>query len=71
MITRVNVKSISGLKIEQIPKKFEQNLQRAASSHVFIHAGRNNIESASVDELINQMYQTIYKICVMNCRYHR
>ena len=41
------------MKIEQIPKKFEQNLQRAASSHVIIHAGTNNSESASVDELIN------------------
>ena len=42
------------MKIEQIREKFEQNLQRAASSHVIIHAGTNNIENASVDELINQ-----------------
>ena len=54
MITRVNVRSVSGLKIEQIPEKFEQNSRRAASSDVIIHAGTKNIENTSVDELVNQ-----------------
>ena len=41
--TQVTVKSISGLKVEQVQDKFANDLNRASESHVIVLAGTNNV----------------------------
>ena len=47
------VKSISGLKVEQVQDKFANDLNRASESHVTVHAGTNNVEYSSVGTLLS------------------
>ena len=51
--TQVTVKSISGLKVEQVQDKFANDLNRASESHVIVHAGTNNVEYSSVGTLLS------------------
>ena len=51
--TQVTVKSISGLKVEQVQDKFANNLNRASESHVVVHDGTNNVEYSSVGTLLS------------------
>ena len=51
--TQVTVKSISGLKVEQVQDKFANDLNRASDSHVIVHTGTNNVDYSSVGTLLS------------------
>ena len=51
--TQVTLKSISGLKVEQVQDKFANDLNRAFESHVIVHVGTNNVEYSSVGTLLS------------------
>ena len=47
----VIVKSISGLKVEQVVDKLPYDLKRCSEAYVLVHAGTNNVELVSVATL--------------------
>ena len=49
----VTVKSISGLKVEQVVDKFSYDLNRCSEAYVLIHAGTNNVQLCSVATLLD------------------
>ena len=51
--TQVTVKSISGLKVEQVQDKLANDLNSASESHVIVHAGANNVKYSSVGTLLS------------------
>ena len=48
----VIVKTISGLKVEQVVDKFSYDLNRCSEAHVLAHAGTNNVELCLVATLL-------------------
>ena len=64
--TQVTVKSISGLKVEQVQDKFANELNRASESHVIVHAGTNDIEYSSVGTLLS-CYEDLAKHLKQRC----
>ena len=49
----VSVRSVSGLKVEQVKERFLHKLARSSEACVIVHAGTNNLESGSVDVILD------------------
>ena len=60
------MKSISGLKVEQVQDKFANDLNRASDSHVIVHAGTNNVDYSSVGTLLSS-YQDLAEHLKQKC----
>ena len=51
--TKSVFRSVSGLKVEQIQERFSHELARSSEAYVILHAGTNNLESGSVDVILD------------------
>ena len=52
--TQVNVKSISGLRAEQVTSRFSREIESGVNGRVIIHVGTNNVQSDSIEEITNK-----------------
>ena len=61
----VSVRSVSGLKVEQVQERFSHKLARSSKACVIVHAGTNNLESGSVDVILDS-YENLANLLVEN-----
>ena len=59
--SNVPVKSVSGLKVEQVQERFSHKLDRSSEACVIVHAGTNNLESGSVDVIFIWIVMMIWQ----------
>ena len=59
---KVQVRSVSGLKVEQTFQHFSHELNRNSIAHVVVHIGTNSVEHYSVDELLCQYSELAYDL---------
>ena len=52
--TQVTVKSISGLREEQVTSRFSREIEDGANDPVIIHVGTNNVQSDSIEEITDK-----------------
>ena len=52
--TQVTVKSISGLRAEQVTSRFSREIESGVNDRVIIHVGTNNVQSDSIEEITNK-----------------
>ena len=52
--TQVTVKSISGLRAEQVTSRFSREIESGINDRVIIHVGTNNVQSDSIEEITNK-----------------
>ena len=59
---KVQVRSVSGLKVEQTSQRFSRELNQNSIAHVIVHVGTNSAEHYSVDELSHQYSDLAYDL---------
>ena len=52
--TQVTVKSISGLRAEQVTSRFSREIESGVNDRVIIHIRTNNVRSGSIEEITNK-----------------
>ena len=62
----VSVRSVSGLKVEQVEERFSHELARSSEACVIVHAGTNNLESGSVGVVLDS-YEDLPNLLVEKC----
>ena len=62
----VSVRSVSGLKVEQVQERFSHELAGSSEAYVIVHAGTNNLESGSLDVILDS-YEDLANLLVEKC----